>query len=189
MVPLFSPPCTRQTRLKLPCLVIFYFSGPVLKTFFFWALLTITAIFLRGSGMLVYFGSAMPDSTDTINLYFVLKSIFQKNGLTHFPVLLVWNCKIAQSTTFPCLFFLSLEDRSHIPRSYFPPGTSVKSAPKFLAHVSYWERPRHLLTWVTEWGTDGRSKGEAMTALATKGLDVSYSSAAWIRMGKLLTCN
>lgn len=113
----------------------------------------------------------MSDSTDTINLYFLLKGAFQKNGLTHI-------CKIAQSTTFPCLFFLSLEDKNHIARSYFPPEASVKSAPKFLAQVSYWERPRHLLTCVTEWGTDGRRKGEAMIALATKGLDVSYSSAA-----------
>lgn len=44
-----------------------------------------------------------------------------------------------------------------------------------MAHVSYWENPRHLLTWVTEWGTDGRNKGEAKTALATKGLDVSLN--------------
>lgn len=124
--------------------------------------------------MLVRFWSAMSDSTDTINLDFLLKGTFQKNGLTHFPGLLVRDCKRAQSTTFPCLFFLSLEDKSHIRISYFLPGTSVKSALKFLAHISYWERPRHL-TWVTDWGTADGIEGEAMTALATKGLDVSYS--------------
>lgn len=67
----------------------------------------------------------------------------------------VWwyeTAKQSRALHFPAFFFfLSLEDKSHIPRSSFPPGTSVKSAPKFLAHVKLLGRTKassHMGDWV-----------------------------------------